>query len=285
MALIVTDAAGNSYSLLVNAADMSMTLTPAPHITPTPGAANSITVKASDLIRAAMFEIGALAAGETVPPDDASWILQKLQRLIDRYNARLPMVYNVGFSRFPLVANRQPHTIGPGGDFDTIQRPISIPTISLILNTPGEVELQLNARDQQWWANQTLKGLTSTLPTDFYYSPDWPLGQIYFWPIPTVVNDVRVQSRNVLTEITNYNQNFSLPPAYWDLIVYELAISLGPGFEKEPSPTLVALWKAAVKAVQVNNVSSPRLSSDSPSQPRSGASRPDFNFLNGLSNG
>jgi hypothetical protein len=75
--------------------------------------------------------------------------------------------------------------------------------------------------------------------------------------------------------------NFSMPPGYWDLIVYELAISLGPGFEKQPSAVLIAARQAALKAVQVNNLSSPRLASDSPSQ-SSGSGRPDFNFLDGL---
>lgn len=242
---------------------------------------NSITVKALDLITAAMQEIGALAPGEAPSNDDQAWVLQKLQRLIDRYNARLPMVYNVNFSVFTLQANHTPHTIGPGADFDVNQRPVSIPSIGLILaGTPG-VELPLNSRDQDWWANNRIKDLTSTLPTDYYYSPDWPNGNIYFWPEPTAVNQVRVQSRLVLGELTSYDQSFSMPPSYWDAIVYELAISLGPSFEREASATLIALWKAAIKAVQVNNVQSPRLASDSPSQPL-GNGRPDFNFLDGL---
>jgi hypothetical protein len=99
--------------------------------------------------------------------------------------------------------------------------------------------------------------------------------------VPTAVNQVNVQSRLVLGEITSYVQTFSMPPAYWDAIVYELAISLGPSFEREASTTLIGLWKAAIKAVQVNNIQSPRLASDSPSQPMGGG-RPDFNFLDGL---
>jgi hypothetical protein len=73
-----------------------------------------------------------------------------------------------------------------------------------------------------------------------------------------------------------------MPPAYWDLIVYELAISLCPGFHTSANSELIAGYKAANKAVQVNNISSPRLASDSPSQ-GSGSGRPDFNFLTGLS--
>lgn len=250
-----------------------------------PATPNSITVKALDIVNAAAFEIGALAGGEQLSGDDQAWVLQKLQRLIDRYNAREAMVYNVNFSLFtlnPPTNPLDPTTIGPGGDFDVNQRPVSIESIGLILDggTPG-VELPLNMRDQDWWANNRIKGLTSTLPTDAYYSPDWPLGSIYFWPVPTASHQVRLQSRLVLGEYTGIDDNFTLPPGYWDLLVYELAISIAPGFKADVSAYTVAGFKAAQKAVQVNNISSPRLASDSPSQGKAGG-RPDFNFLDGL---
>lgn len=246
---------------------------------------NSITVTALSIINAAGNEIGALAAGEEFSGDDQSWVLQKLQRLIDRYNAREPMIYNVNFSLFtlnPPADPLDPTTIGPGGDFDVKQRPVVIETIGLILDggSPG-VELPLNRRDQDWWANNRIKGLTSTLPTDFYYSPDWPLGSIYFWPVPTASHQIRLQSRLVLGEYINYIDSFSMPPAYWDLVVSELALSLCPSFKTEPSVMLISMRAAALKAVQVNNISSPRLATDAPSQ-SSGGSRPDFNFLDGL---
>jgi hypothetical protein len=388
--------------------------------------ANSITVTSLDIVKAAMQEIGALSPGEAPSNEDQAWVLQKLQRLIDRYNARLPMIYNVNFTKFTLPNGVNPITIGPGGIFDVNQRPQNIASIGLLLaGTPG-VELPLTERDQDWWANNRIKGLTSTLPTDYYYSPDWPMGNIFFWPVPVasslpseditqevpggvidgtntvftltqpptgvvwifvngiyqtrgldytllgnvitfvvaptgtmtaayvigndagamlgpsetpagIVNgvntqftlssvpagaifvfvngvyqtinfdytlngstitftlaptgiitvnyvpgshQVNVQTRQILGEFATYAGAFSMPPAYWDAIVYELAISIGPSFEREASSTLIGLWKASIKAIQVNNISSPRLVSDAPSQGGSGA--PDFNFLNGL---
>lgn len=247
-------------------------------------APNSITVKSLDLIVAAMQEIGALPPGEQPSLEDAAWVLQKLQRLIDQYNARMTMIYNMNFTLFmlnPPATPDTPTTIGPGGDFDVNQRPVTIENIGLILaGTPG-VELPLNRRDDDWWANNRIKGLTSTLPTDYYYSPDWPLGKIFFWPVPTASHQVRLETRAVLGEFTAYNTNYTMPPAYWNLTVYELAISIAPSFEREPSATLLGLFKVAQKAVQVNNISSPRLASDAPSQPN-GSGRPDFNFLDGL---
>lgn len=248
-------------------------------------AANSITVKALDIITASMQEIGVLSPGDFPSNEDSAWVLQKIQRLVDQYNSRRPMIYNMTFTLFMLNPPSDvlaPTTIGPGGDFDVNQRPVAIESIGLILDggSPG-VELPLNRRDDDWWANNRIKGLTSTLPTDFYYSPDWPMGKIFFWPVPTASHQVRLQTRAVLGEFTAYNQSFTMPPAYWDLIVYDLACSISPSFECEPSPTLLGLRQKALKAVQVNNILSPRLASDAPSQP-SGQGRPDFNFLDGL---
>lgn len=250
-----------------------------------PTTPNSVTVTALAILTAAGQEIGALAAGESFSNDDQAWVLQKLQRLIDRYNARMPMIYNVNFTLFtlnPPSSPLAPTTIGPGGDFDVNQRPVKIESIGLILDggNPG-VELPMNSRDDAWWANNRIKGLTSTLPTDFYYSPDWPLGQIYFWPVPTASHQVRIGTRAVLGEYTDYSQGFSLPPGYWDLIVYELAISIAPSFEREPSQVLISAWKTAQKTVETNNISSPRLANDAPTSMGSGG-RPDFNFLDGL---
>ena len=85
-------------------------------------ASNSITVKANDLIVAALQEIGALAAGEQASSDDTSQVLSKLQRLIDRFNAKRTMIYNVNFNVYTIPTGVQPITIGPGAMFDTTQR-------------------------------------------------------------------------------------------------------------------------------------------------------------------
>jgi len=249
---------------------------------------NSITVSALDIITASLQELGVLAAGEIPAAADAQWGLQKLQRIIDRYNARLPMVYNVNFTIFTMPVQSNPFTIGPGAIFDVNQRPVSIPSIGLILaGTPG-VEIPMNSRDNMWWANNRIKDLTSTFPTDYYYSPSWEVqsdgsqwGQIFFWPEPTSSFQIDVQMRQVLGAYTSVTDDFTMPPAYWDLIVYELAISLAPSFGLQPNAALFAGQKTALKAVQGNNISSPRLTNDSPSS-ASGSARPDFNFLTGL---
>lgn len=245
---------------------------------------NSITVTALDVIKAAMLEIGVLAAGENPSNEESSWVLQKLQRLIDRYNARLPMIWNVNFTQFTPPANKQPITIGPGGaaDLNVTLRPPEIMSASLILPGNPAVEIPINIRDDKWWADNRIKGLTSVYPTSLYYSPDSPLGNIYLWPIPTAVNNIRLQMRTVIAQLANYAATFAMPPGYWDAIVYPLAVSLCPSFERTATPELVQLSREAIKAIQSNNMTSPRSKNDVPTV-SSSQGHTDFNFLTGSS--
>lgn len=244
-----------------------------------PTSPNSITVKALDIVTAALLEINAIAAGESPDAADAAWALQKLQRLIDRYNARRPMIYNVNFSVFTLQTNHQPHTIGQSGDFDCSQRPVQLVGASLIFT--GGVERPIVLRDDQWWGDKSLKTLTSTLPTDVYYSPDWPLGNLYFWPIPTQANQVRLEAWSVLAQMPLLTTSFSMPPAYWDAIVYPLAISLCPSFDRQPNALLLELERKAVMAVQINNGGSPRISTTDSGMPNKAGSKNTFNYQTG----
>ena len=245
-----------------------------------PVPANSLTVNALSLVNAAVQELGVLSAGENLSSDDQAWVLQKLQRLIDTYNARRVMIYTTTFTSFALVANLAPHTIGPAGTFAVNQRPVEIPSIGLqLLNTsPQTVEVPLNARDAEWWASNRVKNLTSVIPTDYYYEPDWPLGSIYFWPVPSAVNNVLIQQRTVIIDPANLAAPFTMPPGYWNLIAYELAIECADSFSKQVSPNLQARYEKALRAVQSNNIKSPRGRTVDAGMPGGQSRSGDFNY-------
>jgi hypothetical protein len=244
---------------------------------PTPP--NSITVTALSLINGAMQEIGALAGGEAAPIDDAAWILQKLQRMIDTWNAKRVMVYANFFKSFTLVANLAPHTIGPGGTFDINQRPVEIPTIGLQLtNSTPNTEIPLYRMTAAEWADERVKQLKSDIPTKYYYEPNWPLGSIYFWPVPSAVNNVLLQMRSVIVEPTAYNASFTMPPGYWNLAVYELAIEIAPSFERPISADLRERYQQAKIAVLSNNIKSPKGFTADAGMPGGGAGE-GFNYF------
>lgn len=235
-------------------------------------------IKASDIIRAAFYEAHLQAAGEEISGTDRKWGLEKLQRLVDLFNAKKALIIGVQLVDFTLISGHTPYIIGPGGDFDIAARPVAIKSASIVLS--GGTEIQLEQLDDDQWAAQSLKASTCTLPTAYYYSPDSPLGTLIFWMIPTQVNTVRLQIWTNLTDPVTADTTMALPPAYWDALVCSLAVALCPSYDKDPSPTLVGMATQALKAIIGNNNPSPRLITAGSGL--SGSShRPDYNFLTG----
>jgi len=218
------------------------------------------TSKAMDFITDAMLEIGVLAQGEVPSADEGAACLRKLNRLLDTMNARRALIYNVNFTTYTLLTNHQPHTIGPGGDFNVPTRPERIVSAQLVLNTSNPaVNLPLNLRDDAWWANNRVPSLAASVPTDLYYSPDFALGKIFLWPIPTTAYQLQIETWEPFTLLKSTTDPIAYPPGYWDAIVYTLAITLAPSFHAELHPALVAAQKAAMAAVINNNLESPRI--------------------------
>lgn len=245
----------------------------------------AVSVTPYDLIKSALKDAAILGIGEELSDPEAVDGLEKLQRLIDTLNAMREMIFSVSFQQFNLQANHSPHTIGPAGDFNVPLRPVRIQSAAFILNsgTNNPVDTPIKVRGDRWWADNPLKSMTSSICTDLYYSPDQPLGNCNFWPICNVANPVRLQMWLNLSQAVDLQTPIGFVQGYWELIVSSLAISLGPMYGKEASPTLVAINQRAQRAVLDNNDGPPVITTDGCGMPSEGhGGRPDFNFLTGL---
>jgi hypothetical protein len=240
--------------------------------------------KGREIISSPLTEIGVLAAGENASAAIAAWGLEKLQRLVDQTNAREELIYNVNFSVFTLTPNHSPHTIGPGGDFNTPLRPVRIKGARYILQSSQPVDIPIEIVNDQWWLYNPVKSLTSSLSNWLYYSPDVPLGNCYFWPTTTNPDQVRLELWVNLQQAVTLDTSLVMPQGYWDWLVTELAIQLCPAFNKEPNQALVRNNLQALRAILPNNADAPVISTAGQGIPsgRSQRGRPSFNFLTGL---
>lgn len=224
-----------------------------------------------DLVTDAMIKIGALAPGETPTAEEAATGIGDLNLLIDTMNARKLFIYNVDFASYTLIPNHQPHTIGPGlqpnilppvgiYDFTVPQRPTKIVAANLVLNNVSPpVNSPINLRDDAWWANQRVQGLTSTVPTDLYYSPSWDYGQLFLWPIPTFPYGIQLETWTSLVQFDQLADIVNLPPGYTAFLTYMLAVQFCASFDRQVPPAVAAMAAAATKAVQGLNSDSPRI--------------------------
>lgn len=246
------------------------------------------TTSARELILDALIKLGVIDQSETIPDNDAQFCLREANRLLDQMNAKEQLIFNVSFDTYVIQTNHQPHTIGPGGDYNVALRPVKMPRASLVMtNTGTPISVPLYLADDEWWSEQALKTLTSTFPTVLYYSPDWPLGRIYLWPIPTQANSLELETWSAFTALADINAAFAYPPGYWDLTVLELAVRLAPSYERESKvPLLLEMRREARAAVEQNNVGSPRISLRDSGLPAGAQKSGGFNwFTGGMGNG
>jgi len=243
---------------------------------------STVSAKATDIITSAATEVGVLGQGDTLSGGDQAWILEKLQRLIDRFNANRKNIFSENFTSFTITANHNPHTIGPGGDWVMNTPPVKIFSAALVL-TNSSIDLPLWMMDAAEWAREPLKSLTSSLPTKIYYERDFPLGQVNLWPQPTVTNNVRLGTWQNLTQAVSTSTALAMPPSYWDVIVLTLARDFAPSFGKDAivrAEALSGTLREAMRTLEGNNADPPRISTDVPNVHVSNV-RPGFNFLTG----
>lgn len=236
-----------------------------------------------DLITNALIEIGVYSMGEKIDAAEAQFCLSKFNRMLDSWNTQKLYAYNRMFASIPLQPNHQPHTIGPGADFNAPQRPVTIENANIVLNTVNPpVRSPLNLRDDDWWASQRVQGVATTLPTDLYYSPDFPIGQLYLWPVPTKNYLLELWSRVVLSTVANLNIILSLPPGYEDALTLTLAEILVSPFQAQPSPILIANALHARGAIQRTNSKAPFISTADSGMPSNmGKNITTYNYRTG----
>lgn len=245
-----------------------------------------------DLILDALTEINAVAAGDLPEPATLEFASRLLDEIYDDLNATPDGVYASSLVSYTLTPNLQPHTIGPSGATFTVGlRPLAVLGANIILNTvTPNVRSPLNIRDDAWWLALRVPGITSTLPTDLYYSPDWSLGQsqsgnangaIYLWPVPTAAYLVELQTAQTLAALTLLD-TFSLPPGYQSACRLTLAEHLANPLTGAPvSADLVTRAQTARARVFDLNDMPPSIATADAGMPGGGRRSSGGNYLTG----
>lgn len=259
-------------------------------ITPTVTTPPPLTYTVNDIVTGAFIETGAVAPGEPLEAELGQWGLTKFNEVLDVWSAMRNKVFSFQFQLFTLVPGLSPHTIGPSAmaTLAVPQRPVRLESAALILNAGSPVDIPINIRDKQWWADQQTKSTTTNVPSDVYYDPSWPDGSLYFWPVPNANNQVRLQFWQNIQQVTSVTDEIggpsgpgTLPPAYRTALKLTLAESLFPGLNRTASPLLLAAAVVARTAMIGNNDGAPRISTQDAGMPKSGGKRGDFNWSTG----
>lgn len=98
--------------------------------------------QALDLVQDALGEVGAYAAGESVDPDDANFVLRRINQMLQTWSNATMMVPYITEIIFPLVTNEKHYTIGKGGTVGgSITGSIALTTLTVTAISSGNIAL------------------------------------------------------------------------------------------------------------------------------------------------
>ena len=205
-----------------------------------------------DLITDAMIQIGALDPSEAIDAAPAAAALRELNRMVSSWSNESLMIYTVDRTVFNLVGGTQSYTLGVGGTFNTPYpvRPGQINLVSVVVNG---VEIPIEVINDEQWRDITVKTVTSTFPLRVWANGNHPLDVLYFWPVPTLSNQLIMSVWGQITAFPDINQTVTLPQGYEDAIVANLALRLSPGYGIQPSPVLTQIAQSAKARIKAMN--------------------------------
>ncbi|HEY1896706.1 MAG TPA: hypothetical protein VGG62_10560 [Terracidiphilus sp.] len=247
------------------------------------GIAPACKVKSRDLLYIAFREARILKRPQALNSDNELIDgLIFLNQQINYWAARGCYAWTTTFVEYTLTPGHQPHLIGPdlvAPDFQISVRPVRIESASIILPGPTPVDVTVTIRDNAWWSAKAAKGVSSNIPTDLYYEADYPNGQLWFWPVPTAADDVRLEGNVLLQQFATLDDCFIAPPAYLAAVTLTLAEELVDIWGTEMPGNLARRAIKARDALQVNNNLPPRIASaDHGTWSNTGS---DFNYVTG----
>lgn len=236
----------------------------------------SITYTVEDICHDAGVEVGIIGPGEPLDGEAGQWIFRKANYLLDTWATSKKYVYASVFTDYVLPVNlvraadgSAKATIGPvpGATYFAAQRPVKILSASAIINnTTPPVLAPIHIETSQWWAGVTLPGITSMYPTNLFYNPAFPNGELYLWPISNTAFGLRLETWVILSQFGSITDPIggpgaaqTVPPGYRNAIMLSLAESLQPGAERT-NPQLTANAAAARAAIFGNNSPSANIS-------------------------
>ena len=233
----------------------------------------------------ALLEIGIGAEGEVVGPESMQIALRYFQRQLNAWQADTLSLAVSNRVTYTLPSGTASSTIGPTGNIVT-QRPVFVNQINyLVPGSTPPVEVPMGPMNDQQFQNLSIKSLSSSLPTEYYYqtSMTGENGTITWWPVVTQNVDLALYLQAGVTEPTTLDTVITVPPAYTDAFHYDLAYRLCGPFARPMPEQLPGLRTQALMTMKRPNLDPGLLSVDPALVP--GISGGAYNVLSDTSTG
>jgi hypothetical protein len=182
-----------------------------------------VTVR--ELIASSLRLAGVLAANESLDAGMAANALVTFNDLLDTWRTERLTLTSQDRVLEPLVAAQASYTIGTAGNIDRA-RPLWIDAAGVLTADGLETPITILTRAQR--ASIGLKGATSDLPSAIFYDPQFPLGVISVYPVPTdsSASLVLYLPAESLDAVADLDVVLSLRPGWSKALRYGLTVDL-----------------------------------------------------------
>lgn len=211
-----------------------------PALTPS----NTLSRSATDFIKSALRLVGALRSGLNLSAAELDDCQTVLNDMLDAFSVErflIPAVtvqtLDQNQKTLTLVPSQQSYKLGNANNTEDflLARPSRVDRVSILYNASQStpVELPMDMVDDQQWQGISNKSVTSILPQVCFVDESnavFPDMVLYFWPVPTQANPVVLYLWTVLQLFPDLQAKFFFPPAYAEMLRYQLAMRLAAEF-------------------------------------------------------
>lgn len=194
---------------------------------------------------------------------DANDAAAAFNSMLDSWSTEKLLSYVVLERSFTLIVGQQSYTIGTIGTPDiNTTRPTDIVQAYVQDSTNNNFLMNIKTRD--WWNQIGNRGptITSQIPTDLFYDPQYPNGVINIFPTPLLAYTVFYDSTQDQVDPSLLTQTITMPPGYIRAYVLNAALEMmAYGFpclldEKELAnlKTTAAEAKGNIKRMNIKDV-------------------------------
>lgn len=212
---------------------------------------------ARDIIQDAFQRIGVYAAGETMSDADAERGLVVLNDMLDSWSNEELFCYANLEQSLVLQPGVQTYTLGPGGTGLQF-RPLSIrngPGAAYIQDQTGSI-YYVEVVTQDVWNQIGYRLSNSNLPDTIFYDPQFPLGILNVFPIPSIGYTLSFDSFLQLSDFATLSTQMVFPSGYKKALQTCLGLELWSEYKPDGAePTQILLKNAidAKRAIKITN--------------------------------
>jgi len=189
-----------------------------------------------DIITMALQAIGAVAPGDTVPPELTTQAFNMLNMMLDQASNDDFMVFSTQETSQVFSNPGINVTIGIGGQINVV-RPLTIQ--SAFARVSG-IDYPIRVMNVEQYELIGLKSLNGPWPTALYYNSGSPIGTISLWPNPATF-ELHLFYSQLFTQFATINDSIVFPPGYVMWMTWALAKLLLPFYGKASNQGLVAI--------------------------------------------